>query len=145
MGVRFDRGRIGLMPRNKRIDFRIVFIVILLVVMALTFYYIGENLGFGDTTVITTNFITILPSVFLFIVGLYITVTIGGLYTIPAFGVLGFAMATLLRSMYLPPISMITPSMMSGLSIQSVMMWCVIISLLFGGIIGATTSRRKNK
>jgi hypothetical protein len=128
---------------KNRIDFRIVVIMILLVIIALTFYYAGEDLGFGDTTLITGNFITILPSVFLFIVGLYITVSIGGLYTIPAFGILGFAMATLLRSMYNPPISMITPQMLSGLTIQGVMFWCVVISLIFGAIIASTTSSKK--
>jgi hypothetical protein len=127
------------------IDFRIVFIAVLLVVMFLVFYYIGADLGFDDLIPLdsASNFITILPSVFLFIVGLYILINIGGLYVIPAFGILGFAMAVLLHSMYDPPISMITPQMMSGLSIESIMFWTVIISLIFGGIIAAATSKRK--
>lgn len=128
------------------IDFRIVFIMMLLVVMVLAFYYLGTDLGFELdplNPVTVSQFLAVLPSIFFFIIGLYIIVNIGGLYVIPAFGVLGFGMAVLLRAMYLPPLSMITPNMMSGLSIESIMMWTVVISLLFGGIIGAATSKRR--
>jgi len=126
------------------IDFRIVFIAVLLIVMFLTFYYIGTDLGFEIVPLDSaTNFITVLPSVFLFIIGLYILINIGGLYVIPAFGILGFAMAVLLHAMYDPPISMITPQMMSGLTIEEIMFWSVIISLIFGGIIAAATSGKR--
>ena len=126
------------------IDFRIVFIAVLLIVMFLAFYYIGTDLGFEIVPLDSaTNFITVLPSVLLFIVGLYILINIGGLYVIPAFGILGFAMAVLLHAMYDPPISMITPQMMSGLTIEEIMFWTVIISLIFGGIIAAATSARR--
>ena len=128
------------------IDFKIVFIMMLLVVMVLAFYYLGTDLGFEFdplNPVTVSQFLAVLPSIFFFIIGLYIIVNIGGLYVIPAFGVLGFGLAVLLKAMYDPPLSMITPNMMSGLSIQSIMLWTVVISLLFGGIIGAATSKRK--
>lgn len=126
------------------VDTRIVFIAILLIVMFMTFYYIGTDLGFEIIPLdAATNFITVLPSVFLFIVGLYVLINIGGLYVIPAFGILGFAMAVLLHAMYDPPISMITAQMMSGLTIEEIMFWTVIISLIFGGIIAAATSRKR--
>ena len=126
------------------IDFRIVFIMVLLVVMLLAFNYLSVDLGFGaDSTIISTQFLAVMPALFLFIIGVYLLVNITGLFIIPAFGVLGMGVAQLLRAMYLPPLSMITPSMMSGLSIESIMFYCVIISLLFGGVIGATTSKRR--
>ena len=126
------------------IDFRIVFVAVLLIVMFLVFYYTGTDLGFEIVPLDSaTNFITVLPSMLLFIVGLYILINIGGLYVIPAFGILGFSMAMLLHAMYDPPISMITPQMMSGLTIEEIMFWTVVIALIFGGIIAAVTSKRR--
>jgi len=126
------------------IDFRIVFVAVLLIVMFLVFYYTGTDLGFEIIPLDSaTNFITVLPSMLLFIVGLYILINIGGLYVIPAFGILGFSMAMLLHAMYDPPISMITPQMMSGLTIEEIMFWTVVIALIFGGIIAAVTSKRR--
>ena len=126
------------------IDFRIVFVAVLLIVMFLVFYYTGTDLGFEIIPLDSaTNFITVLPSMLLFIVGLYILINIGGLYVIPAFGILGFSMAMLLHEMYDPPISMITPQMMSGLTIEEIMFWTVVIALIFGGIIAAVTSKRR--
>ena len=128
------------------IDMRIAIIMVLLVVMVLAFYYLGIDLGFEFdplNPVTVSQFLAVLPSIFFWIIGLYIIVNIGGLYVIPAFGILGFGMAVLLKAMYDPPISMITAQMMSGLSIQSIMLWTVVIALLFGGIIGAATSKNK--
>jgi hypothetical protein len=126
------------------VDTRIIFVSVLLIVMFLVFFYLGTDLGFEIIPLDSaSNFVTVLPSLFLFIVGLYILTSIGGLYVIPAFGILGFAMAVLLHAMYDPPISMITAQMMSGLTIEEIMFWTVVISLIFGGIIAAVTSKKR--
>jgi hypothetical protein len=112
--------------------------------MLLAFNYLSVDLGFGvDSNIITTQFLVVMPALFLFIIGVYLLVNITGLFIIPAFGVLGMGLAQLLRAMYNPPLSMITPSMMSGLTIESIMFVTVVISLIFGGILGATTSKRR--
>jgi hypothetical protein len=129
---------------NRGIDLRILFIFALLILIVLAFFYLGFDFGFEVIPEdATTNFITVLPSLFFFIIGVYMLVSIGGMYVLPAFGILGFGMAILLHAMYDPPISMITPQMMSGLTIEEIMFWTVIIALIFGGIIAATTSKRK--
>lgn len=124
---------------SQGLDIRFILIISLLVVITMVFLYISPNFGFSLTS--TSDYIAMVPYIFLFIISLYIIVTITGMFLLPAFGLLGFAVGGLLNEMYI--LNMITVEMMSGLSIQSIEFWCVVISLLFGGILVTVTSKRR--
>jgi hypothetical protein len=135
------------MPKRKRnignmakgIDIRFIIIIALLVVIVMAFLYLGVDLGFDATS--TASFLAVLPYLFFFVIGLYIIINIGGVYMLPAFGILGFGLAGMLNAMY--DLGMVTTEMMTGLSIEEIMFWTVLISLIFGGILVAVTSKRK--
>lgn len=132
------------MPKKKGkpfggIDIRFILIIALLIVIVMAFLYLGVDLGFNAMA--TSDFLNVLPYLFFFILGLYIIITIGGMYMLPAFGILGFGLAGLLREMWV--LGMVTPEMMTGLTIEEIMFWTVLISLIFGGVLTAITSKRK--
>jgi hypothetical protein len=123
----------------EKLDVRFIFIIAVLIVMVMAFMYLGVDFGFNVSS--ANDYLAVLPYLFFFIIGLYIIVSIGGIYMLPAFGILGFGIAGLLREMWVR--GMITPEMMTGLSIDQIMFWTVIIALIFGGILTAITSKRK--
>lgn len=134
------------MPKRKRsigrgLDTRFIFIIAVLIVMAMVFFYLGVPIPFGFNVSSTADYLAVLPYLFFFIIGLYIIVSIGGIYMLPAFGILGFGVAGLLKAMY--DRGMITPEMMTGLSIDQIMFWTVLIALIFGGILTALTSKKR--
>jgi hypothetical protein len=113
-------------------------IAALLIVMVLVFTYLGVYFGFNVST--TADYIAIIPSFLFILAGLYIVVSVGGMYSFPALSLIGVGMALLLNVMYTN--GYITVQMMSGLTIQQIMFWCVVIGGLAGGIVAAMTSRR---
>lgn len=121
------------------LDIRFIFIIAVLIVMIMVFLYIGVDFGFNATS--TSDYLAVLPYLFFFIIGLYIIVSIGGIYMLPAFGILGFGVAGLLREMWV--LGMITVEMMTGLSIDDIMFWTVLIALIFGGILTALTAKKR--
>jgi hypothetical protein len=132
------------MPKKKRntgrsLDIRFILIIAILIVMVMAFLYLGVNFGFNISS--TADYLAVFPYLFFFIIGLYIIVSIGGMYMLPAFGILGFGVAGLLKAMY--DRGMITPEMMTGLSIDQIMFWTVLIALIFGGILTALTSKKR--
>jgi len=132
------------MPKKKGkpfggIDIRFILIMALLIVIVMAFLYLGVDLGFNAMA--TSDFLNVLPYLFFFILGLYIIITIGGMYMLPAFGILGFGLAGLLREMWV--LGMVTPEMMTGLTIEEIMFWTVLISLIFGGVLTAITSKKR--
>ena len=132
------------MPRRKRntfggLDLRFVFIIAVLIVMIMVFLYIGVDFGFNISS--TADYLAVLPYIFFFVIGLYVIVAIGGIYMLPAFGILGFGVAGLLKAMF--DRGMITPEMMTGLTIDQIMFWTVIIAILFGGILTAMTAKKR--
>lgn len=122
-----------------KLDVRFIFIIAVLIVMVMAFMYLGTDFGFNATS--TADYLGVLPYLFFIIIGLYIIVSIGGIYMIPAFGILGFGVAGLIREMWL--LGMVTVQMMSGLTIDDIMFWTVLISLVFGGLITALTSKKR--
>jgi hypothetical protein len=132
------------MPKKKRnrgraLDIRFILIIAVLIVMVMAFLYLGVGFGFNVSS--TADYLAVLPYLFFFIIGLYIIVSIGGIYLLPAFGILGFGVAGLLREMWVR--GFITPEMMTGLSIDQIQLWTVIIALIFGGILTALTAKKR--
>jgi hypothetical protein len=132
------------MTKRKRnryggLDLRFIFIIAVLIIMIMVFLYIGVDFGFNVSS--TSDYLAVLPYIFFFVIGLYVIVAIGGIYMLPAFGILGFGVAGLLKAMF--DRGMITPEMMTGLTIDQIMFWTVIIAILFGGILTAMTSKKR--
>jgi hypothetical protein len=123
----------------RGLDIRFIFIIAVLIVMIMVFLYIGVDFGFNVSS--TSDYLAILPYLFFFVIGLYIIVSIGGIYMLPAFGILGFGVAGLLNAMF--DQGMITPEMMTGLTIDQIMFWTVLIALMFGGILTALTAKKR--
>ena len=123
--------------RSSRLDIRIPMIIAILFVIVLAFMYL-PNYGFDPGAV--KDYIAIIPSMLFIIVGLYISVKIGGMYSFPAITIIGFGMAIMMNTMYQG--GYITVQMLSGLTISQIEYWCVIISGLAGAIVAAATSKR---
>jgi hypothetical protein len=110
----------------------------LVVVIVLVFQFIGVDLGFNASS--TADYIAVLPAFIFLIAGLYIVVKVGGMFAFPALTMIGIGVAILLNTMYAR--GFVTVQMMSGLSIQSIMFWCVIISGMAGAVCAAVTAKR---
>jgi hypothetical protein len=124
---------------RSRLDVRIPLIVGLFFFLILVFQFVPiTSFGFDSTAL--ASFITILPGLSFVVVGLLLLVKVKGLFSIASFGVLGFGFAVLMGETY--SIGLITVQMLSGLTIAELELWCVIISVLSGGIVTAVTSRR---
>jgi len=125
--------------RSSRLDLRIPLIIALFFFIILVFQYV-DLASFGFDATAASSFITVLPGLFFVVVGVIILVKIQGIFSIAGFGVIGFGLAVLMGEIY--SVGLITVGMLSGLTIASVELWCVILSILAGGITAAVTARR---
>ena len=110
----------------------------LVVVVVLFFMYLGVDFGLGATSV--SDYIAVVPAFIFLIAGLYLVVKVGGMFAFPALTMIGVGLALLLTTMHTN--GYITLQMMSGLTIQQVSFWTVIIAGLAGAVVAATTAKR---
>ena len=122
---------------SSKMDLRIPMIAGLVVVVVLVFMYLGVDFGFDVSS--AKDYIAIIPSFIFLIAGMYLVVKMGGMYMFPALSVIGIGLAMLLNVMWTN--GYITVQMMSGLTIQQIMFWTVVISGLAGAVVAAITAR----
>jgi len=118
--------------------FAIVGSITLLIAVVLFMSEYGTDLGFGAT--IGTDFITILPGIFCFVVGLLILGTMrASIFSFPAIALIGVGFAFLISELY--TLGMITDIMLEGLTIQQLQLWCLVIACLVGALVAGLSRR----
>lgn len=99
----------------------------------------GSTLGFSSD--FTDDIITVLPGVFVFIVGALMIMNMSGVFYIPGFGMLGIGVAILLDEMNTAGV--IVPELLTGsVTLEQAQVFIVIICLLIGAVVASTTWRR---
>ena len=116
----------------------VVGVVLMVLVPIIGLTYFGTELGF--TSAMIDDLITMLPGVILFCVGAFMVAMTQGVFAVGGFGVLGLAAAMLVG--YADTAGYITAAMLSGLTVAQVQIFCVVIFLALGGVVGALTRGR---
>ena len=116
-------------------ELKVVTAALMVVVVFLALFYFGDQLGFA--TNIETEFVQVLPGLFIFIVGMLIVATVKGVFTLPGMMIVGVGVAYLFGT--LDTMGYITSQMLTGLTIAQLQLWIIIISTLFGAIAAAYT------
>ena len=116
-------------------ELKVVTAALMVVVVFLALFYFGDQLGFA--TNIETEFVQVLPGLFIFIVGMLIVATVKGVFTLPGMMIVGVGVAYLFGT--LDTMGYITAQMLTGLTIAQLQLWIIIISTLFGAIAAAYT------
>ena len=87
-----------------------------------------------------TDFLLILPGLFLFAVGILIISRMRGLFALPGFTVVGIGLAVLSEEMY--DIGIINNAMISNLTIGEFQLLVIAVSFLVGAVVTGITARR---
>lgn len=111
---------------------KIVSAIIMIVVLILTLVYGKDMLGFSSD--VDTTITSLLPGIFIVSTSFIFLSVIRGIFYFPAMGALGVGFAVLLGEMN--DLSLISSDMLSGLTIGQVQVWCIVLGLVFGGIVG---------
>lgn len=121
--------------RIKHADLRVVLSILLTVFIVLVLVYIGGDLGFDSEFV--TDLISLLPGLFLFIVGAFVLMYQGtGPYAIPGFGILGVGLCLLMG--YMNDAGILVPSMLvAGMTLAQVQLGVLVFCILIGAVVAA--------
>lgn len=120
-------------------EFLTVLPVASLVVIFLALFYFAEDLGFD--TDIDTDFLRLLPGLAAFVVGMAIFAITKGVLAFPSLMVVGFGLAWLFGVMN--DMGMITVQLKTGLTIEQIQLWTIVIFSLVGGLVNAIMVKRR--
>ena len=95
----------------------------------------GEELGIS--TDMTNEFIQTIPGLFVFVVGVMIITQVEGVFLLPGVIVVGLGIAVLMGTM--DDMGYITTQMKSGLTIEQIQIWTMVIATIAGGLASALT------
>ncbi len=120
-------------------EFLAVLPIVSLVVVFLAMFYFAEDLGFDAD--MDTDFLQVLPGLAAFVIGMTLFAITRGMFAFPAFMVVGMGLAHLFGT--LDTMGMITSQMKTGLTIEQIQLWIVVIFSLVGGIANAIAYRSR--
>lgn len=110
----------------------------LTIAIILILNYTGTAIGLESD--VTTDFVMIMPGLFLFAVAAVVVVSIGkSIYALPAFTVAGITLALLFEYMY--DQSLISSQIMSGMSVGDVQLILIVFGFLMGSVVAAMGSK----
>lgn len=119
-------------------DLKIPIAIGLTLAVMLGLFYSGTEIGLESD--VTTDFIMVMPGLFLFVVGAIMVVLVGlSIYALPTFGVTGIGLALLFE--YMSNQGLISDQLLSGLTVGEVQLIIIIFGFLVGAIVGAVGAR----
>ncbi len=124
--------------RVPKIDMSIGIMVGSVIVIFLALFYFGDDIGLPTTA--DTDFLSILPGLFCFAVGILIIGRMGGLFALPGLSVVGIGIAILSEQMY--DLGILNDQMISYLTIGEFQMLVIAVSFLVGAVVSGVTARR---
>jgi len=127
------------MVRTPKIDLNIAIIIASVVFIFLALYYAGDVIGLETTS--HTDFLQIVPGLFIFAVGILVVGRMGGLFALPGFTVVGIGIAVLCEEMY--DLGILNDQMMSNLTIGEFQILVIAVSFLIGGVVTGVTVKRR--
>ncbi len=123
--------------RVPRVDLNIAILIASIIFIFIALFYVGEDIGLSPGSY--TDFLQILPGLFLFAVGALIIGRMGGLFALPGFTVVGMGIAVLTEEMY--DLGIVNDAMISNLTLSEFQMLVIAISFLIGAVVAGATSR----
>lgn len=121
-----------------KVDMKIAVIIGSVIFIFLALYYAGDAIGLEATA--ETDFLQILPGLFIFAVGILLVGRLHGLFALPAFTVVGIGIAVLSEEMY--DLGILNDQMISHLTIGQFQILVIAVSFLIGAVVTGVTSRR---
>ena len=116
----------------------VVGVVLMVLVPIIGLTYFGTELGF--TPAMIDDLMIMLPGVILFCVGAFMVAMTSGVFAVGGFGMMGVAAAMLVG--FANDAGYVSAAMLSGLTVSQVQIFCVVIFLVLGGVVGALTQGR---
>jgi len=113
---------------------KIATLILIIVVTFLTLFYSGDILGLSPT--IDSDYITLVPGLFIFIIGAGATWTVRGVYQFASMSCVGIGVAILIGDMH--TLGLVTEELLAGLTLAQLQLWTIVISGIAGGIIVAS-------
>jgi len=127
------------MVRTPKIDLNIAIIIGSVIFIFLALYYVGDTIGLETTS--HTDFLQIVPGLFIFAVGILVMGRMGGLFALPGFTVVGIGIAVLSEEMY--DLGILNDQMISYLTIGEFQILVIAVSFLIGAVVTGVTVRRR--
>lgn len=107
--------------------------VVSLIVIFLALFFFGEDLGFDAD--MDTDFLLVLPGLAGIVIGLGLFALTRGTFAFPSLMIVGFGLAYLFGT--LDNMGMITDLMKTGLTIEQIQLWIIVLFGLTGGVVNA--------
>ena len=115
----------------KQKEFEYLIIASILIFIMITLVLFKD--AFSLPSNIDTDFISLFPALFVLFLGITITATVTGPLVSAAMPILGFGMWQLMDTMY--TLGYVNDTMLSGLTIDQLGMWCIIFGIILGAIV----------
>jgi len=119
-------------------DLMKILLSVVMVLVVVLFLIYGKTILSLDTS-IDTDLISLMPGVTVVVVGFIMAAYTGGAFRFPSIAIVGVGFAILIGE--LDDLGMITATMLEGLTVAQLQLYCVVLGLLFGGVIGYLGSR----
>ena len=119
--------------RKRTRELMAVIPVLSLIVVFLALFYLGEGLGFDSN--LDTDFMQVIPGLAIFVIGIAILFISKGILSFPCLMFIGVGVAYTFGT--LDTMGMITTQMKSGLTIDQIQLWIIVIFGFLGGILNA--------
>ena len=124
--------------RVPKVDTNIAVLIGSVIVIFMGLYFFGDNIGLEATSF--TDFLLVMPGLFLFAVGALIIGRMRGLFALPGFTVVGIGIAVLSEQMY--DLGILNDAMISNLTIGEFQILVIAVAFLIGAVVTGVTARR---
>jgi hypothetical protein len=116
---------------------KIAAVAVSLVAVVATLTYGKTVLGLAAD--IDVSFAVLLPGLAIVGVGCVMVAITPGVFKFPSFFMIGLGVAVLLGEMN--SLSLLTPTMLEGLTVAQLQVWVIVVSLIFGALAAFVTTR----